>query len=53
MATHSPLVAAVPGARILELGPWGMRDSDWEDLTLVQHWRSFLKDPRMFLRHLD
>ncbi len=53
VATHSPLIAAVPGARILELGPWGIRDSAWEDLALVQHWRSFLRDPRMFLRHLD
>ena len=25
VATHSPVVAAIPGAHLLELGPWGMR----------------------------
>ena len=24
-ATHSPLLAALPGAQILEIGPWGIR----------------------------
>jgi predicted ATPase len=32
VATHSPVIAAVPGARILELGPWGIRPSQWQDL---------------------
>lgn len=53
VATHSPLIAAVPGATVHELGPWGIRPSEWADLTLVQHWRSFLRDPQIFLRHLD
>jgi predicted ATPase len=25
VAAHSPILAAAPGARILELGGWGMR----------------------------
>ncbi len=25
VATHSPIVAAIPGAHLLELGPWGIR----------------------------
>ena len=33
VATHSPVLAAIPGAYLLELGPWGMRPSAWEDLS--------------------
>lgn len=51
-ATHSPLLASVPGATILELGEWGIRESSWEDLELVSHWRSYLEEPRRYLRHL-
>jgi len=36
VATHSPILAAIPGASILELGDWGIRDSQWEELHLVQ-----------------
>jgi predicted ATPase len=52
VATHSPIVAAIPGAHLLELGPWGMRPSGWEDLSLVVAWRQFLRDPRFYFRHL-
>ena len=52
LATHSPLVAALPGARILEVDDAGLHPSDWEALALVQHWRGFLDDPRRYLRHL-
>ncbi len=52
VATHSPVVAAVPGAHLLELGPWGMRPAAWEDLGLVIAWRQFMRDPRSFFRHL-
>lgn len=51
-ATHSPVLAALPGARILEAGPWGLRDTTWEDLELVDHWRRYLADPTAYLRHL-
>ena len=51
-ATHSPVLAAIPGATILEVGPWGMRTSAWEDLVLVRHWRSYLDSPERYLRHL-
>lgn len=50
-ATHSPIVASLPGARILEVGEWGWRDSTWEDLDLVRHWRSYLDSPMRYLRH--
>jgi predicted ATPase len=52
MSTHSPLLAAVPGAALIELGPWGMRPARWEDLELVQSWRDFLNTPQRWLRHL-
>lgn len=51
-ATHSPLLAAVPGARILEVGPWGMRPTTWEELELVTHWRQYLAEPMRYLRHV-
>lgn len=52
LSTHSPLLAALPGARILEVGPWGLRDTAWEDVEAVQHWRRFLDSPERYLRHL-
>jgi predicted ATPase len=51
-ATHSPVLAALPGARILEVGEWGLRPAEWQDLELVQHWRSFLDAPGRYIRHL-
>jgi predicted ATPase len=53
LSTHSPLLAALPGATIYEVGPWGLRVSEWEDLDLVSTWKSFLESPERFLRHLD
>ena len=52
VATHSPIVAATPGAQILEVGPWGLRVCEWAELDLVRNWSSFLEDPDRYLRHL-
>lgn len=52
IATHSPLVAAIPGARILELGDWGIREVPWDELEIVDHWRRFLDTPHAYLRHV-
>ena len=52
VATHSPLIAAIPGARVLELGGHGIRESRWEDLEVVDHYRRFLSAPRQYLRHV-
>ena len=52
VATHSPVIAAVPGATILELGDWGLRPARWADLEIVHSWRGFLDDPELYLRHL-
>jgi predicted ATPase len=50
-ATHSPVLAAMPGARILEVGDWDMRESAWDDLELVHHWKAYLDAPMRYLRH--
>jgi predicted ATPase len=52
VATHSPVVAAVPGASILELGDWGIRPAQWADLHLTGAWRQFMADPDSYFRHL-
>jgi predicted ATPase len=51
-ATHSPLLAALPGATLLEVGPWGIRRSTYDDLELVAHWKSYLAEPMRYLRHV-
>lgn len=52
MATHSPLLAAAPGARVLELGPDGITVRDWAELELVRDWQDFLAAPQRWLRQL-
>lgn len=53
VSTHSPILASLPGATILELGDHGIRTVEKvEDLELMAHWRSFLASPERYLRHL-
>jgi len=52
VATHSPIIAAVPGASILELGDWGIRAATWDELDMVSSWRRFLTEPDSYFRHL-
>jgi predicted ATPase len=52
IATHSPLLTALPGATILELGGHGIRRTEWGELDLVRHWRSYLGDPQLYLKRL-
>ena len=51
-ATHSPLLLALPGATLLELGEHGVRESTYDELDLVRDWRGFLEAPERYLRHL-
>ena len=51
-ATHSPILASLPGARLLEVGDWGIRETTYDDLELVGHWKRYLDDPRRYLRHV-
>jgi predicted ATPase len=52
VATHSPLIAATPGAALLELGEWGMRVAPFEKLELVRSWREFLTTPERYVKYL-
>jgi len=52
LSTHSPILAALPGAVIYETGEWGLRPRAWDELALVDSWRSFLAGPEAYLRHL-
>ncbi len=51
-ATHSPVLAATPGADIIEIGEHGSRRTSWEKLALVDHWRRYLSHPDSYLRHI-
>ena len=52
LATHSPVLAAIPGATVLQLDSAGITQTSWEDLTVVDHYRRFLHAPQQYLRHL-
>jgi hypothetical protein len=45
MATHSPVLAATPGARIIELDGTGFELRDWDEVKTVALYRRFLADP--------
>lgn len=51
-ATHSPVLTALPGASILLLDDAGITDVAWEDLEVVEQYRTFLDAPDRLLRHL-
>ncbi|MCZ2859701.1 AAA family ATPase [Blastococcus sp. VKM Ac-2987] len=52
LATHSPVLAALPGARVYELDGAGFTARPWAELDLVQDWQSFFDAPERLLRHL-
>jgi predicted ATPase len=52
MATHSPVLAAIPGATLLQLDADGIAPASWEDLSVVAHYRRFLHAPQQYLRHI-
>jgi predicted ATPase len=52
VATHSPLIAATPGATLIEVGEWGMREVAYENLELVRSWRDFLASPERYVKYL-
>jgi predicted ATPase len=47
-ATHSPMVAALPGAQILEMTDQGIAERKWADLESVALWKRFLGRPDTF-----
>ncbi|PRY58802.1 putative ATPase [Knoellia remsis] len=52
LATHSPILAALPGATVLELSESGIAPVEWRDLEVVDHYRRFLEAPERYLRHV-
>lgn len=51
IATHSPILMALPGATILQFDQ-RISPIDWESVEHVTITRAFLNDPQSFLRHL-
>jgi predicted ATPase len=45
-STHSPLVAALPGAQILEPSEDGIAEREWSELESVRLWQTFPRHPR-------
>lgn len=52
MATHSPILASVPGAALHELSAEGMSRARWDDLAMVDQHRRYLEAPERYLRYL-
>jgi predicted ATPase len=52
IATHSPILLAMPGAAIWSFDEAPVRAVRWEDLEHVRLTRDFLANPAAFLRHL-
>jgi predicted ATPase len=49
MATHSPMLMACPGARLLRLSKYGLEPVTVEDTDHYRLMREFWADPRMFI----
>ena len=52
IATHSPILMALPGARILSFDEAPIREVPYEELEHVRLTRDFLNRPEAFLKHL-
>ena len=52
MATHSPLLAAFPGANVLEAGEDGLTAMESAETDLARDWGMFFDSPEGYLRHL-
>ncbi len=52
IATHSPILLAMPAARILDFDAQPIAPAAYEDLEHVKLTREFLADPERFLRRL-
>lgn len=52
IATHSPILMAIPGARIYDFDARPARETGFEEIEAVNLMRDFLNAPGSFLRHL-
>lgn len=52
IATHSPMLLCLPGARVLELEDGQVTEVSYRDTEHYRLSRDFLNDPDRYLRHL-
>jgi predicted ATPase len=52
ISTHSPILMAYPGARILALGPDGIQEAKYTDTEHYAVTRAFLQNPERMLRDI-
>ncbi len=52
IATHSPILMALPGAEILQFSQEGVEPVSYQDTEHYQITRRFLEDPDRMLRYL-
>ena len=52
IATHSPILMALPGAQLLDVNQSPPVAVAWDDVEHVSLTRAFLNHPEAFLRHL-
>src|SRR5262245_32490532 len=52
IATHSPILMAFPGARIISFDAHPVQEVDYDDVEHVSLTRAFLNNPQSFLRRL-
>jgi predicted ATPase len=50
IATHSPILLAIPGARLYELDERGLSPAEYDELEAVRLTRGFLGAPERFIR---
>ena len=53
IATHSPILMAIPNGNIFEITEDGMEKTELENTEHYQITKGFLNNPGMYLRHLD
>lgn len=49
MATHSPILMALPNARVLEISRFGLEEIDYQNTAHFKFYQSFISDPEQFI----
>ncbi len=52
MATHSPILMALPGAKVLEVTRLGLEEVDYRDTSHFKLYQSFASDPEQFINDM-
>ena len=52
IATHSPILMAIPGATIISFDEYPIREANYNDLEHVNITKDFLNNPEQYLRYL-